>query len=84
MQRLEGVVDLNRYSNTDELKRYALFFDKLHVIEADILHASFLAGESYILVSCPVDFIREDSPVRVGVGPAEGFGKLLVGADVFA
>jgi hypothetical protein len=49
MQRLEGVVDLNRYSNTDELKRYALFFDKLHVIEADILHASFLAGESYIL-----------------------------------
>jgi hypothetical protein len=39
---------------------------------------------SPVLVSCPGDFVRADSASGVGVGPAKGFGRFRVCANVFA
>ena len=33
MQRLDGVIDGSRVRSADDLKRYSLFFDKIHLLK---------------------------------------------------
>jgi hypothetical protein len=41
MRRLEGVMESSRLSDADDLKRYALFFDRVHLIKVSGLHSLY-------------------------------------------